>query len=218
MKASKDLIDFVEDLRKEAAAVAHTRQQGELGGWVDLAKLNGLAAGCRLLIAKLGPFGKVWDEMLQVPPNGNEEHFDKISPVLDAIAKALANGRLATVDEIVSADILGDLLDHALELLKAKYNLAAAVILRAVLEERLRKLCASNGCLPTGPRPTIESFKQSLYGANMIDKIVMKDIDWMASVGNAAAHNLPEFNATDVPQLYQHVTAFLTRFAVVSAW
>jgi hypothetical protein len=84
-----------------------------------------------------------------------------------------------------------------------------------VLEERLRKLCAGHGCIPAVPRPTIETFKQSLYAAHVIDKIILKDIEWMAGVGNAAAHNLPEFNAADVPQLYQRVTAFLARFQVV---
>jgi hypothetical protein len=215
MKASQELIDFVEDLRKEAASVGATRQKGKWGAWVDAGKLNGLAAGCRLLVAKLGPFGHVWDEMLRTPPNGNDEHFDRISPVLDSIAKALSKGRLATIEEIVSAEVLGDLLEHAEELLKSKFNLAAAIILRAVLEERLRKLCATNGCVPKEQRPTIENFKQSLYATQIIDKIVMKDIDWMAGVGNAAAHNLPEFNDADVPQLYQRVTAFLTRFSVV---
>jgi hypothetical protein len=215
MKASQDLIDLVGDLRKEAAAVNATRQRGDLGGWVDDGKLNGLMAGCRLLVAKLGPFGKVWDEMLQLPPNNNEEHFDKVSAVLDSIANALAKGRLATVEEVVSAEVLGDLLEHAEELLKSRFNLAAATILRAVLEERLRKLCMSKGCTPTAQRPTIENFKQSLYAAQVIDRIVVKDIDWMAGVGNAAAHNLPEYNATDVPQLCQRVTAFLARFSAV---
>jgi len=43
MKASKDLINFVEDLRREAAEVARTRTKGEWGEeWVDAAKLNGL--------------------------------------------------------------------------------------------------------------------------------------------------------------------------------
>ena len=216
MKATQELTDFVEDLRKEAAAVAATRQSGDMGGWVDAKKLNEFAAGCRLLVAKLGPFGHVYDELLEFPPNCNDDHFDRISPVIDSIAKALAKGRLATVDELVSAEVLGDLLEHAEELLKSKYNMAAAIILRAILEERLRKLCASNGCSPTAARPTIENFKQSLHAANIIDKLVVKDIDWMAGVGNAAAHHLPEFNDGDVPQLYSHVTAFLSRFSVVS--
>jgi hypothetical protein len=213
MKASQELIDFVEDLRKEARDVRATRQTESYNDWVDAGKLNGLAAGCRLLIAKLGPFGKVWDQMLRPPANYDTHNFEKISAVLDSIATALAKGRLATIEEMVSAEVLGDLLEHAEELLKAKYNLAAAIILRAVLEERLRKLCSSNHCLPTAVRPTIEHFKQSLSTAQVIDRLVVKDIDWMAGVGNAAAHNLPEYNADDVPQLYHRLTAFLTRFS-----
>ena len=213
MKAKKDLIEFVDDLQKEALLVARTMQHGEMGAWVDNKKFKELAAGCRLLVAKLGPFGKVYDELLEFPPNGNDEHFERISAVLDSIAEAVAKGRLTTVEELVSAELLGDLLEHAEELLKSKYNLAAAVILRAVLEERLRKLCAGNGCIPTVGRPTIESFKQSLYSAAVIDKIVVKDIDWMAGVGNAAAHRLPEYKDEDVPQLYDRVSAFLSRFS-----
>jgi hypothetical protein len=217
MKASQDLIDFVEDLRKEAAGVNATTQRGDYNGgaWVDAGRLNGLMAGCRLLVAKLGPFGRVWDGMLQPPPSVNKEEFDKVSAVLDSIANALAKGRLSTVEEVVSAEVLGDLLEHAEELLKSKFNLAAAIILRAVLEERLRKLCSSNSCTPTAQRPTIESFKQSLYATQVIDKLVVKDVDWMVGVGNAAAHHLPEYKDEDVPQLYQRVTAFLTRFAAV---
>ncbi len=106
------------------------------------------------------------------------------------------------------------MLEHAEELIEAKYHLAAAIILRAVLEERLRKLCKSNNCMPTKQRPTIENFKLSLQAATAIDRIGVKDIDGMAGVGNAAAHHLPEYKAEDVPPFYQRVTAFLVRFSV----
>jgi Domain of unknown function (DUF4145) len=214
MKATKELVEFVEDLRKEAADLRATTVLDRAGDRrVDSGKLARLLAGCRLLVEKLGPLGKVWDQMLQSSKTNCAVECNKISGVLDSIADALAKGRLATVEELVSAEVLGDLLEHAEELLKAKFNLAAAIILRAVLEERLRKLCASHNCLPTVQRPTIENFKQSLYAAQIIDKIVVKDIDWMAGVGNAAAHHLPEYKDEDVPQLYQRVTAFLTRFS-----
>jgi hypothetical protein len=214
MRASKELIEFVEDLRKEAASVKETAFKDKFGkGRVDPRKLTGLIAGCRLLVARLGSFGKVWDQMLQPVAINYGHESDKISGVLDSIADALAKGRLATVEELVSSEVLSDLLEHAEELLKAKFNLAAAIILRAVLEERLRKLCASSNCTPAAQRPTIENFKQSLYAAQVIDKIVVKDVDWMAGVGNAAAHQLPEYKDEDVPQLYQRVTAFLTRFS-----
>ena len=48
----------------------------------------------------------------------------------------------------------------------------------------------------------------------MIDKLVVKDIDWMAGVGNAAAHHLTEYKDEDVPQLYQRTVAFLSRFSL----
>lgn len=213
-ESTQELIEFVEDLRKEAAGVEATRRRNQYGEWVDDRRLNGLAAGCRLLVAKLGPFGSVWDEMLQPPKGERAAGFDKVAAVLDSIAGNLAKGRLSTVEEVVSAEVLGDLLEHAEEILKAKFNLAAAIILRAVLEERLRKQCATYSCMPAAPRPTIENFKQSLQVAKVFDKIVVKDVDWMAGVGNAAAHNLPEYKAEDVPQLYQRVTAFLSRFYV----
>jgi hypothetical protein len=215
MKASKELIEFVEDLRSEAGDVRDTTFQDYRGQkHVDAAKLKRLLASCRLLVAKLGPFGRVWDQMLQPPANNRAVHFEEISGVLDAIGNALAKGRLSTIEELVSTEVLGDLLEHAEELLKSKFNLAAGVILRAVLEERLRKLCEMHGCSPAAQRPTIETFKQSLFAAKIIDKIVVKDIDWMAGVGNSAAHHLAEYKDDDVPQFYQRLTAFLTRFSV----
>ncbi|WP_395753453.1 hypothetical protein [Prosthecobacter sp.] len=214
MKASQDLIAFVADLQNDARIAAQTAEYSHGVGFLDNSKFAGLMAGCRLLITKLGPFGKVWDEMLQPPEGRLLSDLEKIKGVLDTISDALQKGRLSTFEELVGAEVLGDLLEHAEVLIAAKYNLAAAIILRAVLEERLRKLCASNNCTPTNSRPTIESFKQSLYSAQIIDKISVKDVDWMAGVGNAAAHNLPEYKDEDVPQLFQRVTAFLVRFSV----
>lgn len=214
MKASKELVEFVEELKEEAVAIRGTVFNDPRGKpFVDAGKLKGLMAGCRLLIAKLGPFGEVWDEMLKPPVDNRRVFFEEISGVLGAISTALAKGRLSTIEELVSAEVLGDLLEHGEQLLNSKFYLAAAIVLRAVLEERLRKLCEAHGCNPTVQRPTIESFKQSLFSAKVIDKIVVKDIDWMAGVGNSAAHRLPEYKDEDVPQFYQRLTAFLTRFS-----
>ena len=215
MKAYKELSEFVEDLCKQATEIENLTPVGRLGqGTVDCRRFSGLIASCRLLIKKLGPFGTVWDEMLKGPMSENIDDLKRIQGVLQTISRELTKGRLVTIEEVVSAEVLGDLLEHAEELIKAKYYLAAAIILRAVLEERLRKLCESNNCMPTKPRPTIESFKQALQAASVIDKIGVKDIDWMAGVGNAAAHKLPDYKDEDVPPFYQRVTVFLGRFSV----
>ena len=216
MKASQELVEFVTELKNEADAVLKTAH--ELAGghyYVEAGAFQGLLAGCRLLVEKLGPFGKVWDKMLPTARSSEAKECQKVRSVLQTISNALRNGRLRTVDELVSAEVLGDLVEHAEILLKMKYYLPAAVILRAVLEERLRKMCESGGCMPAVQKPTIQAFKQALYSAQIIDKIVVKDIDWMAGIGNAAAHQLPEFDEKNVPSLYGRVTAFLTRFSSI---
>ncbi len=133
----------------------------------------------------------------------------------EELRDAITKGRLASIEEKVSAAVLADLVEHAEVLIEQHFHLAAAVILRAVLEERLRKLCESHALILGGSsKPTIESFKQALAKANVIDKIVAKKIDWMAGVGNAAAHNLQTFNPSDVPSLYKDTLDFLDKFAV----
>jgi hypothetical protein len=214
MKAHQELTEYVDELRKECPEIRKTIFFGRGEDYVEPAAFSKLVAGCRLLVAKLGPHGKVWDAMLADCGDNRHVLFERVSGVLDAIANALAKGRLATVAELVSAEVLGDFLEHAEVLLRANFNLAAAVVLRAVLEERLRALCTSNNCSPTAPRPTIENFKQALYAKEVIDKIATKDIEWMASVGNAAAHRLQEYKDEDVPPFYQRLTAFLLRFSV----
>jgi len=83
-----------------------------------------------------------------------------------------------------------------------------------VLEERLRKLCEAHALPITAHKPTMEHFRQALAKADVIDKIMSKKIDWMADVGNAAAHNLPSFKSTQVPDLYNATLDCLERFAV----
>jgi len=128
------------------------------------------------------------------------------------INEALTKGRLSTIEELVSASVLGDLIEQAEMLIEQEYFMAAAVVLRAVLEERLRKLCEARALSIEAKRPTMEHFRQALANASVVDKIVAKKIDWMASIGNAAAHNLPSFKSSDVPDLYKSILDFLDKF------
>jgi hypothetical protein len=107
MKASQQLIDFVEDLRgevKEVRKTAYKENSGRGREVVSQGALNGLVAGCRLLIVKLGPFGGVWDAMLRVPLSAHISSLEKISGVLDTIAESFRKGRLSTLEEVISAD------------------------------------------------------------------------------------------------------------------
>ena len=47
------------------------------------------------------------------------------------------------------------------------------------------------------------------------DKIVMKQVDAMASIGNAAAHCTVELNPLRVKQLRDDLVSFLARFSTI---
>lgn len=172
------------------------------------------AAKGRLLIQKLGTFGSIWrkafDGEAGILSDTVRQMLGNAEELLDAVTK----GRLTSIEERVSAAVLADLAEHAEVLIEQQFYLAAAVVLRAVLEERLRKLCEFHALTLASSKPTIEHFRQALAKADVIDKIVAKKIDWMAGVGNAAAHNLETFNPSDVPSLYKDTLDFLDRFAV----
>lgn len=98
------------------------------------------------------------------------------------------------------------------------YYLASAVILRAVLEERLRSICAKQQCIPAKPRPTIEDFNQALYKQSekslepYFRKSTMQRVTAMAGVGNDAAHNKRPILQEDTQSFLRDLKDFLTRF------
>jgi hypothetical protein len=213
-KAVEELKDFVRDLQALADEVLRKHKGNPT--CIQSQPYAQLHTSMRLLIARLGARG-LPKEVLDagMPPVDKEyaDSVDKMRGLLSSIGDALEHGRLSTIEELVTGDVLTDFLEQAEALLAAKFNLPAAVLLRAIIEERLRKLCAKYGCPPIVAKPTIEHFKQALYAASVIDKITQKKIDWMAGVGNAAAHALPEYRDADVPILYKDTVDFLARFA-----
>lgn len=213
MKATDELKAFVADLIQESEAIVLAPGGHRKFVTVNFLEFVRLHAGYRLLIAKLGPIGKVWTDGMPSSSDNTASSYGWLHGNLYALRDALDKGRLSTVHELVTAEILTDLLEQAEALLAANYHRPAAIILRTILEERLRKLCEANGCRPKTTRPTIEHYKQALYVAKIIDKIVQKKIDWMAGVGNTAAHNLPEYRDQDVSTLYTQTLDFLARFS-----
>jgi hypothetical protein len=145
-------------------------------------------------------------------------HADKIERPLSAlrtIRDAIAQGLLTRYEDLIVADTFADLTEQAAHLLSQGYFLAAGVILRAVLEERLRKLCDRCKITITKPRPTINDFNQALYTATppVYDKSMMLHVTSLASLGNDAAHNSPGLKREDVDRLATGVREFLARFS-----
>lgn len=196
------------DVLAQCVNVGGTRD----GPHVDFAGYVQLHATYRLLLNRLGKHAQIFGADLPPSDMASFNNCKFLEANLRAILNAIDKGRLTNIEEQIAVDVLADLVEHAEVLIKGGFMLAAAVVLRAVLEERLRKLCEVNSISISVAKPTIETFKNALYDANVLDKVKMKKVDWMASVGNAAAHNKSEFDPKDVSILYHDTIAFLDQF------
>ncbi len=134
---------------------------------------------------------------------------------LRTIKFAIEQGLLTRFEDLVIADTFADLNEQGAYLLEQGYFLAAGAIFRAVLEEKLRKLCIRHKCQPNKTRPTINDYNQALYTSSppVYDKNMMLHVTSLAAVGNDAAHNDPKLNKQDVERLMKGLQDFLARYS-----
>ncbi len=120
------------------------------------------------------------------------------------VGKALLEELLAEIDSswlwtthgIATAEIYGDFLEMAEELLDSGYKDAAAVIIGGVLEEHLRRLCKKNGISTTTVRDgkanpkKADSMNADLFNSSVYDKLDQKWVTAALDLRNKAAHGL----------------------------
>lgn len=142
--------------------------------------------------------------------------IERLNGTLSGLRRTIDAGLINSISDLVRAEMFGDLLEQADYLFSEGYDLPAAVIGRAILEEHLRKLCIREGVEVTKPRPTIDDFRKSLYDGKKLDKVQSTHVTSMATVGNAAAHNQP-VQKQDVERLLRDVRAFMALTSSVAS-
>jgi hypothetical protein len=219
VNAEAKLREFVVKLISEGHAVLASEWQ-QSGNWlggppvhVELEIFQQWRSRCRLLLSLLGPHAKPWQPVLEPMVENNLGAAKSTQGALKAILQSLDEGLLVRFEDLVLANAFSDLYDQADYLFEQGYILAAGVIARAVLEERLRRLCAAHECSPDRDRPTISDYNTALYKCNTYDKITYKHVDSLAAIGNDASHNKPDLQPTDVRRLLDGLHTFLTRFS-----
>jgi len=134
---------------------------------------------------------------------------------LETVKYAIEEGLLVSYRELILAEEFSNLYEHAVHLQTQGYYLAAAVVFRAVLEEKLRELCLVNECIPERDNPTINDYNQSLYKCSRIqyDKTTMLHVTALAAIGNKAAHNTGEIEKSEVERLNNGTLEFLSKYS-----
>lgn len=140
-------------------------------------------------------------------------HISQMLGIANTIKHEFEKGLLSNIRALLQADIFADFLEMGEYLLNEGYKDPAAVIIGAVLEDSLRKLCDKNGIATTknnGKPLTIEPLNTALANSNVYSKLVQKQITSWAHVRNKAAHS--EYNEYDHKQV-KMMLLFVQNFA-----
>lgn len=215
--ARTTLSDFADALIAEGTQVRGTAFERATSSFtkdwfVPIEPFEKWRTSCKVLLQQLGAFAQPWTDILNAEQYRNTRGtVDSMLGALKSIAENVTEGRLSRFEDIVFAEAFANLLEQAEYLLEKGYFLAAGVLFRAILEEKLKRLCDTFNCTPTKSRPTIADYNQALYTGKYIDKLAFKSIDEMAAVGNDAAHGKPSLVIADIERLHNNLSDFLRR-------
>ncbi len=219
-KTAETIGHYVEELIAEGREVTTAKFSlpGNFGNpgpiYLDAESFSKWVAKCAHLAVLLAEHATPWRSTLLSAGENSLVNANCLLGTLRAIHDTLKAGLLIRLDQLVRAETFSDLLDQADYLLSEGYFLAAGVLGRAVLEEHLRRWCATAGCTPPGKdRPTLSNYNATLYNAKHIDKATMKHVDALTAIGNDAAHNATGLQKVHVERLLRDVREFIVRYA-----
>lgn len=143
-------------------------------------------------------------------------HISQMQGIANTIKHDYERGLLHSIRALIQADVFADFLEMGEYLLKEGYKDAAAVIIGAVLEDGVRKLCEKNGISTTNSngRPiTIDPMNAALAKAEVYSKLLQKQITTWAHVRNKAAHGeYGEYGKDQVEMMLLFVQNFAEQY------
>ena len=129
--------------------------------------------------------------------------------IIEAAMTDYREGFMADAKLHVSAEVLTDFLVQAEVLLEHDYKDAAAVLIRAVLEDGLRRVCLSKG-IEVKDRAGVDDLTQALTKQNVLTALQKKEIDAKRELANAAVHGrFSEYTKQDVVAFHEFVQRLL---------
>ena len=220
-KSKENISEFVQQLIQEGKNLLIFKFGVEFGTFsteefVPLQPFSKWCASCRLLVKQLGSFSKPWKKTLnEIEAVNSTMKVELMLGALESIAENIEKGRLTELEDLVLAEASANLIEQGEHLIKKKHYSAAAVLFRAVLEEKLRRMCEVNNKLPSKKRPSISDYINALYKAKIFDKMLVKHLEAMAATGNTAVEMYDEIKREKVVKFRSNLVDFLARGSAV---
>jgi len=220
MKSLDVINDLCERCIIEGESVIKTewKQERHIGNRVtvkifyDLEKFIKWKANCNVLMTLLDKHAKPWSDMIKDDFINDNISVLNMLGTIKSIKETIGNNLLITIEEIIFAEAFSNLIEQAENLFSQNYFLASGILCRAVMEEKLRNLTAQNNIVISKNHPTMSDYNNELYKNSSYDKITFKNIDYLTSIGNNAAHN-QAVSKDDIEKLLNGVKELLIKLS-----
>jgi DNA-binding protein Fis len=146
---------------------------------------------------------------------GDNLSLDDCTGLLRSAYNDLQTGMLSDIRHLALAEVFDDLLEMAQYLADEGYQLPAAAIAGAVLEDTLRKLTAKHGVAWTGSSG-ISKLNTALYTNSVYDKAQSGQVEAWGKLRNKVDHgdfkDPAEVNVNDVRRMIEGVRDFIVKY------
>jgi hypothetical protein len=206
-KDREEIILKFQELIKKADRMCHASKPN---GVVDPSMYMSVRTSALNLLARLTSEESFYvRELLGLSHSGPQVYPTAVKGILEAALTDYTQGFMADNKLLVSAEVFADFLVQAEILLDNDYKDAAAVVIRAVLEDSLRRVCDANR-IQADTRDGVHQLAEKLLKANVLTKVQFKEIEAKKEVGNAAAHGrFGDYEKDDVLRFHEFVQRLL---------
>ncbi len=213
-KIEQRILERIEQLEEKAKRVKATHRPnppGIVGGQtIDVDIFNEWKVGVENLVVKItgenSPYYKNLEKRVQYATMGE---VDSGIGILRGLKEDIEQGFLASVKELVKAEVFTDFLEIACHLLDNNYKDPAASLIGAVLENGLKDIAVKNS-ISVSKRAGIDEINKKLASNNIYNALVKNQVDGWRIIRNSADHgNFNEYNIDDVKGMKSGVENFL---------
>jgi hypothetical protein len=205
-------------VQQVSGGVTHGEWGGDYYQGPNPGEAQGLQARLLAAIERLTPTGSVYrsqaEAVLKATPHASENVL-ALAGIAEALKADYRAGYMTSVEELVHADVFGDFLEMADELLSKGYKDPAAVIVGSVLEEHLRKLANKYGIAiedTHGRARKADTLNADLVKEGGYNKLEQKSVTAWLDLRNKAAHGkYDEYDKSQVNALMRDARAFMIR-------
>jgi hypothetical protein len=202
------------------AAATEARGRSQYDDLSDLGSENDkLVTMCAATVQRLAPIGSVYAKTIESATAQWQSQNHMVLPsaigALEALRADYEAGNLASLPELIHAELFADFLEMADHLLDGGYKDAAAVIAGSTLEGHLRQLAEKTG-IPTtnqdGSPLKADRLNADLTKAEAYDKTDQKSVTAWLGLRNHSAHGeYDKYEAGQVGPMIAGIRDFIRR-------